>query len=188
MCITIPEMVGLAPKWVRLAPNGTNPGLFQIRFQCIWRGCAKCTEIWSQKAPDLSHLGAIWTTLKPNLPSLITIQCPTTRSVRQSVESEVIPLDTSAWITSPVVSLDQLLSLHSQCFIMYCFQLNSSFFFSSSNYYVQEKMISKSNTGLKNTSGISRSKDLALIFIKYNSSSTNDFPLEEDVDMELEFG
>ena len=49
-------------------------------------------------------------------------------------------------------------------------------------------MISKSNTGLKNTSGISRSKDLALIFIKYNSSSTNDFPLEEDVDMELEFG
>ena len=28
-------MVGLAPKWVRLAPNGTNPGLFQIRFQYI---------------------------------------------------------------------------------------------------------------------------------------------------------
>ena len=27
-------MVGLAQKWVRLAPNGTNPGLFQIRFQC----------------------------------------------------------------------------------------------------------------------------------------------------------
>ena len=25
-------MVGLAPKWVRLAPNGTNPGFFQIRF------------------------------------------------------------------------------------------------------------------------------------------------------------
>ena len=25
-------IVGLAPKWVRLAPNGTNPGLFQIRF------------------------------------------------------------------------------------------------------------------------------------------------------------
>ena len=30
-------MVGLAPKLVRLAPNGTNPGLFQITFQCIWR-------------------------------------------------------------------------------------------------------------------------------------------------------
>ena len=29
-------MVGLAPKWVRLAPNGITPGLFQIRFQCIW--------------------------------------------------------------------------------------------------------------------------------------------------------
>ena len=50
-------MVGLATKWVRLAQNGTNPGLFQIRFQCIWRGGAKCTDIWSEKAPDLSHLG-----------------------------------------------------------------------------------------------------------------------------------
>ena len=38
-------MVVLAPKWVRLALNGTNPGLFQIRFQCIWRRGAKCTEI-----------------------------------------------------------------------------------------------------------------------------------------------
>ena len=38
-------MVVLAPKWVRLAPNGTNPGFFQIRFQCIWRPRAKCTEI-----------------------------------------------------------------------------------------------------------------------------------------------
>ena len=28
-------MVGLAPKWIRLAPNGTNPGLFNIRFQWI---------------------------------------------------------------------------------------------------------------------------------------------------------
>ena len=33
-----PGMVGLVPKWVRLVPNGTNPGLFQIRG-------AKCTEI-----------------------------------------------------------------------------------------------------------------------------------------------
>ena len=51
-------MVGLATWWVKLAPNGTNPGLFQIRFQCIWRPRAKCTEIWSEKAPDLSRLGA----------------------------------------------------------------------------------------------------------------------------------
>ena len=34
-----PVMVGLAPKWVRLAPNGTNPGRFQIRFQCILHVC-----------------------------------------------------------------------------------------------------------------------------------------------------
>ena len=68
--VSIPGMVGLSPKWVRLSPNGTNPGLFQIRFQCIWRVGAKCTEIWSEKAPDLSHLGPIWPNLEPNLPSL----------------------------------------------------------------------------------------------------------------------
>ena len=28
----IPRLPDLAPKWVRLAPNGTNPGNFQIRF------------------------------------------------------------------------------------------------------------------------------------------------------------
>ena len=66
-------MEELAPKRVRLVPNGTNPGLFQIRFQyilahcwyfwywyLIWKSCAKSTEIWSEKVPDLSHLGAIW--------------------------------------------------------------------------------------------------------------------------------
>ena len=63
-------MVGLAPKCVRLTPNGTNSGLYQIRFQCIWRRGAKCTDIWSEKALDLSHLGPIWPTLEPNLPSL----------------------------------------------------------------------------------------------------------------------
>ena len=63
-------MVGLAPKWVRLVPNGTNLGLFQIRFQYIWLDRAKCTEIWHEKAPDLSHLGPIWPTLEPNLLSL----------------------------------------------------------------------------------------------------------------------
>ena len=51
-------MVGLAPKAVRLAPN---------------LGCAKCAEIWSEKAPDLSHLGPIWPTLEPNLPSLTSV-------------------------------------------------------------------------------------------------------------------
>ena len=29
-------MVGLAPKWIRLAPKLDKPGLFQIRFQYIW--------------------------------------------------------------------------------------------------------------------------------------------------------
>ena len=28
-------MVGLVPKWVRLAPNETNSGLFQIRFSAF---------------------------------------------------------------------------------------------------------------------------------------------------------
>ena len=64
-------MVGLASKWVRLAPNGTNPGLFQIRFQCIWRGTLNALNlIW--KAPDLSHFRPIWPTLGPNLTSVFT--------------------------------------------------------------------------------------------------------------------
>ena len=45
VCPVYAGMVDFAPKWVRLASNGTNPGLFQIRFQCIWRPRAKCTEI-----------------------------------------------------------------------------------------------------------------------------------------------
>ena len=44
------------PKAVRLAPNGTNPWLFQ-------RWAPKFTEIWSEKIPDLSHLGPFWTAL-----------------------------------------------------------------------------------------------------------------------------
>ena len=54
-------MVGLVPKWVRLAPNGTNPGLFQIRFQCIWRTAPNALKsdlkkpgicpIWGQSDP-----------------------------------------------------------------------------------------------------------------------------------------
>ena len=34
----------LAPKWVRLDPNGTNQGIFQIRFSTFWLGEPKCTE------------------------------------------------------------------------------------------------------------------------------------------------
>ena len=40
--------------------NGTNPGLFQIRF-------SPCSI---QSGSDLSNLGPIWPTLEPNLPSL----------------------------------------------------------------------------------------------------------------------
>ena len=29
------RMWGLSPKWARIIPNGTHPGLFQIRFQYI---------------------------------------------------------------------------------------------------------------------------------------------------------
>ena len=47
---------------------------------------AKCTEIWSEKAPDLSHLGPIWPTLEPNLPSLVSVETQRrARSVWQSV-------------------------------------------------------------------------------------------------------
>ena len=45
------------------------------------RGGAKCTEIWSEKAPHLSHLGPIWPTFEPNVPSLVGIYpCPLERS------------------------------------------------------------------------------------------------------------
>ena len=79
-----------APKWVRLAPNGTHSGLFQVRFQCIWRPCAKCTEIWSEKATDLSHLGPIWPTLEPNLPTLVSSLW--TRNYAYSVTRIVVDL------------------------------------------------------------------------------------------------
>jgi len=34
----IPEISDFSPKFVRLALNGTNPGLSQISFQFIWLG------------------------------------------------------------------------------------------------------------------------------------------------------
>ena len=35
---------------------------FRLDFSTFWRGAPKCTEIWSEKVPDLSHLGQIWPT------------------------------------------------------------------------------------------------------------------------------
>ena len=55
-------MVGLAPKWVRLAPNGTNPGLFQLPRQMhlnlIWKSPG-----FVPFAANLTHYGA-----KPTIP------------------------------------------------------------------------------------------------------------------------
>ena len=55
----------LDTKWVRLAPNWTNPGLFSDQISVHL-----CTEIWSEKVPDLSHSGPIWSNLVPTLTSL----------------------------------------------------------------------------------------------------------------------
>ena len=72
-----------APKWVRLAPNGTNPRLFQIRFQYILVSRPKCTEIWSEKVSDLSHLGPIWPILVPKLAYLTLTASTAVRFVLQ---------------------------------------------------------------------------------------------------------
>ena len=45
-------MVGLAPNWIRLAPNG-KVWTFQDLFQYISRVGQKCSEIWSEKGLDL---------------------------------------------------------------------------------------------------------------------------------------
>ena len=47
--VVMAGMVGLALKWVRLAPNGTKPGLF------------------SDHVPDLSNLGVQSNVLKSDL-------------------------------------------------------------------------------------------------------------------------
>ena len=46
---------------------GKSPGFVQFGVQSR----VKCTEIWSEKASDLSHFGPIWPTLETNLPSLL---------------------------------------------------------------------------------------------------------------------
>ena len=66
-CLVLSGVSDYGLKWVRLATNGTNRGLFQIRFQYIFRRGAKCTEIWSEKVPDLSHLVPIRPIFSPNL-------------------------------------------------------------------------------------------------------------------------
>ena len=46
-------------------------GAFSYQISVHLAPRAKCTEIWSEKAPDLSHFGPIWPILEPNLPSLV---------------------------------------------------------------------------------------------------------------------
>ena len=59
-------MWGLAPKKIRLAPTGTNPGLFLDQIQYILARWAKMYWIWSKKSPDLSHLWPICPPWSPN--------------------------------------------------------------------------------------------------------------------------
>ena len=95
-CLLNSGVVGLAPKWVRLVLKGTNPGLFQIRFQ-----------IWSENAQDLSHLGPIWPTLEPNLPSLLTICRDTVFFIWRNYifKSHYVPL-TVMWVTDKTLWTD----------------------------------------------------------------------------------
>ena len=55
----------LGPKWVRLAPNETNPGLFQIRFKYFLANRAKkyWNLIW--KSPGFVPFGANLTHFGP---------------------------------------------------------------------------------------------------------------------------
>ena len=50
-------------NWVRLAPNGTNLGLFKISFSTFWRVAPKCTETdltKSQISPIWGQSDLIW--------------------------------------------------------------------------------------------------------------------------------
>ena len=56
-------------NWVRLAPNGTNVGLFKISFSTFWLTEPKCTETdlkKSQICPIWDQSDLIW---MPNLTS-----------------------------------------------------------------------------------------------------------------------
>ena len=62
------RMSGLARKWVKLAPNGTNPGLFEIRFQqmywnLIWK--SRICPIWGQSEPLWSQTYHPWVWVHP---------------------------------------------------------------------------------------------------------------------------
>ena len=41
-----PGISGLGQNWIRLSPNVTHLGPFNISFSTFWLGEPKCTEIW----------------------------------------------------------------------------------------------------------------------------------------------
>ena len=61
----------LGSKVGQIGPKWDKSGAFSDQISVHLAPRAKCTEIWSEKAPDLSHLGPIWLTLEPNLASLV---------------------------------------------------------------------------------------------------------------------
>ena len=80
-CYQIWSKVGqIGPKWDKSGAFSDQISVHLAhRAKCteIWSekapdlsDRAKCTEMWPEKAPDLSHLGSIWPTSKPTLPSL----------------------------------------------------------------------------------------------------------------------
>ena len=61
------------PNWVRLAPNGTNLGIFKISFSTFWLAEPKCTEADLKKSQICAIQGQsdpIWI---PNFPSLLSV-------------------------------------------------------------------------------------------------------------------
>ena len=66
-------MVGLVPKWVKLDPKLDKSGTFLDQISVHLALWAKCTEIWSEKVPDLSNLGSNLTHFKtkPTIPAAI---------------------------------------------------------------------------------------------------------------------
>ena len=51
----------------QIDPKWDQSGAFSDQISVHLARGAKCTEIWSEKAPDWSHLGPIWPTFEPNL-------------------------------------------------------------------------------------------------------------------------
>ena len=54
-------------KMGQIGPKWDKSGAFSDQISVHLAPRAKCTEIWSEKSPDLSHLGPIWPILGPNL-------------------------------------------------------------------------------------------------------------------------